>query len=439
MVFLPFIEKKYEQKRQRYLAAKRGSASEEPRVRFREEQDPDPVVSGYAPATAAVSRQDDDGDASTGEHGYQERAFLREPQLRAEKTWAEGINGPSDVSSQERQRSHDPEHTLSIPPVQVVRSSSDQARSSQQQADRQSPTTPAQIKVEYARQLREQMAFDASTAQHTRENARRPPPSPFAQGLSSASHAGALGRGGDGVAVVDGGGGSVDRKAEYARQLREQMAADGAARRAMDSERKGSAAPAVPVRRAVEEDLAAIPGGEAEREREIREGVAINSKAEYARQLREQMVARENARRAEGRREHSPSAAAGPAWIEGATDGREARRRRSNAEYAEKLRAQIAAQRSGNQQSRTVVSQDRALGDEHQLLYEGERYGHRSRSSTTDNAKGGRKGPEWNQPGNNPEDRLVGGENEHGEWSQEGGRRAIASQGRVHDYAAEDR
>ncbi len=151
---------------------------------------------------------------------------------------------------------------------------------------------------------------------------------------------------------------AINRKAEYARQLREQMAADQAMRYALERERKRSAAAA-----ASSSSGGAVPAGGSDEQRARGSGnaqaggPARNSKAEYAQQLREQMEAKDNAQRAaRGREEHSPSSYAGPSWIEGATEGREARRRQSNAEYAEQLRAQIAAQKSINQAEQSRIA-----------------------------------------------------------------------------------
>ncbi|CBJ26598.1 expressed unknown protein [Ectocarpus siliculosus] len=206
---------------------------------------------------------------------------------------------------------------------------------------------------DYARHVREQMMAGVAAAQRGNDDARRPGPVaatipadrgrtlPHAQPVETE----------DGTTTVSS---TIDRKAEYASQLREQMASDEATRKAMEIERKckvstvsSAAGPAIG------EHEEGLRGGEDEW---VNESVR-QAKAEYAQQLREQMAAKENAQRAaKGEMENSRSANAGPSWIEGATEGRKARRRRSNTEYAEQLRAQIAAQKSINQAQQSLVA-----------------------------------------------------------------------------------
>ncbi|CAB1112942.1 unnamed protein product [Ectocarpus sp. CCAP 1310/34] len=205
----------------------------------------------------------------------------------------------------------------------------------------------------HARHVREQMMADVAAAQRGNDDARLRGPvvaiTPAHRGRTL-PHAQPVETEDSTTAVSS----AIDRKAEYASQLREQMASDEATKKAMETERKSNVSivsfAAGPAIGGHEEGLR---GGENER---VNESVR-QAKAEYAHQLREQMAAKENAQRAaKGEMENSRSANAGPSWIEGATEGREACRRRSNTEYAEQLRAQIAAQKSINQAQQSLVA-----------------------------------------------------------------------------------
>lgn len=74
------------------------------------------------------------------------------------------------------------------------------------------------------------------------------------------------------------------------------------------------------------------------------------AREEYAQQLREQIASKIADKHAEGQKDYvDPTASDGLAWLEKATEGRERQRRIFKAEYAEQLRAQIA-ERAGGQQ-----------------------------------------------------------------------------------------
>lgn len=128
----------------------------------------------------------------------------------------------------------------------------------------------------------------------------------------------------------------IGRKIEYGRQLREQMAADAASRLA-----------------AAERDRRPPPGVATAAscvKKDSFQAAATNNhdpKAEYARQLREQMEETRKARGAEEERERGQqfrtADSPGPKWLAEAS-GRERQRRDSKAEYAEQLRAQMEAQ-----------------------------------------------------------------------------------------------
>lgn len=332
---------KYEEKRQQYLAAKRGSIPDEPRVRFQESHPqgapaatgPSPVVEG-APFLAEA-RHD-----STKPQSYEQRVPANEPPPRADNQGTGGVGVDDRTERRDEAKLQPQDPAIAQSPGQRWPIDQDALLHEQTPA-----TVVAQYpNADYARQPHEQMVADFAAAQRAREIERHPTaPSTTTlpangQSILHAHEAAAF-----------------NRKAEYARQLREQMAADQAMKFALESERKRSAAPA--------SSGGSVPADGSDKQR-ARGGVSVqasgsdrNSKAEYAQQLREQMEAKENAQRAaKGRRELSPSSHAGPSWIEGATEGREARRRQSNAEYAEQLRAQITAQKSINQAEQTPVA-----------------------------------------------------------------------------------
>lgn len=128
------------------------------------------------------------------------------------------------------------------------------------------------------------------------------------------------------------------------------------------------------------------------------------------------MAVKENAQRAaKGRREQSSSANTGPGWIESATEGREARRRRSNTEYAEQLRAQIAAQKGINQ-----VQQRQRPGE---VAWMEERT----------------RGPEWQRSWSGNQDGQGGSEAEHSQRRVEGEQTMTPSQGQTHNSLAVER
>lgn len=230
------------------------------------------------------------------------------------------------------------------------------------------------------------MADDAASAQRTRDDARRT--------VGSSPHAAQHGQleesnplhvhdvgGGQrtGMAMSGDAAGAADRKAEYARQLREQMASDKVIKRAADDGEKGISMVTMSTPRSsgiMYNDSIDVGGGGRVTEGDGGGGggdstKTIFSKAEYARQLREQMAAKESARLIEGQRARSPSANAGPSWLEGATEGRERHRRDSKAEYAEQLRAQIS-RRSNGQRKASAPSRESlgARGDPRQSVYD---------------------------------------------------------------------
>ena len=366
--FLFVDEKKYEEKRQRYLVAKGAtttskSTSEKATVQF--------------------------------ELGQAQNVVPREPQPTDE---ANRSNGPSygygDVKYQEEVAPQGREYSRRKPSIAALDdvSSPDLRRPNRQEIGEQNPTaTRPNPKTEYARQLREQMAANAAAAERARNNAHRPVAAAAAPMLmvsgGDREGGGGGGGGGDGAAGDDGGA-AVDRKAEYALQLREQMAANEAARRAAEKERKSAIAPVPPP----SVSGSKVAAGEIEVV-----GPAVDTKAEYARQLREQIKAKENARQiTQDRGEHSSN---GPAWLEGATEGRQKHRRKSNAEYAEQLRAQIAAQRTGVEQKSTEQSHMalRASGmhenGHHALDSEEQRQQQRQGPRVTNSAEHGIIGP----------------------------------------------
>lgn len=215
-------------------------------------------------------------------------------------------------------------------------------------------------KAEYARQLREQSATNAAAVQKKTSSTvglRTEQPvvaSPGAFSSSavvaneavagnthlSAKHA--LPRTTAGEGDARGGSDSretaaaIGRKIEYGRQLREQMAVDTASRVA-----------------AAERDRRPPPGVATAAysvKKDNCQAAAMNNhdpKAEYARQLREQMEETRKARGAEEQRERGQQPRTvdsfGLKWLAEAS-GRERQRRDSKAEYADQLRAQMEAQ-----------------------------------------------------------------------------------------------
>ncbi|CAM9579501.1 unnamed protein product [Ectocarpus sp. 4 AP-2014] len=342
-------EAKYEEKRRQYLAAQRGSTSGEPRVRFQGNQAQESsVMSGHSPALVASTIREVQQSASDQRQNVDPTELPNAPSPGAKIQWKSGIDEPSGRVEQAR-----------FPPQEAKRAPSSGPPRPPEQGNlprRQPNPTMAGVTrpdSDYARHVREQMMADVAAAQRGNDGAHRP-------GLVAATSPAHQGRillhaqpveTEDSTTTVSS---TIDRKAEYASQLREQMASDEATRKAMKTERKSKfsivSSAAGPAIGGHEEGLR---GGANEWvNKSVRQ-----AKAEYAQQLREQMAAKENAQRAaKGEMENSCSANAGPSWIEGATEGREARRRRSNTEYAEQLRAQIAAQKRINQAQQSLVA-----------------------------------------------------------------------------------
>ena len=281
------------------------------------------------------------------------------------------------------------------------------------------------------------MRADSAAAQHAidieRLQAATSTTSPAQRRRQQQAHEAATG-GADEVAASS----VVGRKAEYARQLREQMAADKAMKSAVETERKRTALPAsseVLSASGAQEDHSRGDGSE-------RVGRPVrNAKEEYAQQLREQMAAKENAQRAaKGLGEASNSVNAGPSWIEGATEGREARRRRSNAEYADQLRAQIAAQKSSSQveQSRTASWGQPPTDSFRQAGHVEEHRQQQQQQGWPDGAgrmEEHRKGSEWQSRSGG----QGGGEHESSHRRLEGERTTAPSRGEAHNDLAVER
>lgn len=324
---------KYEQKRRQYLAAKRGGTLDEPRVSFQETRvQGAPAASEHATAnTAAAFLRGEHVVMTTESQSHEQRDISKEPSHHTEDQWVVAVQEPSERRSQAKLQPQGQTHTQS-PTLRLP--------------EQNSTTAVARYpNTDHAQQLQEQMTADSVSAQRARENERRPAvtSTTLSQQGESLPHAREAAKGGPGRSAST----AIERKAEYAYQLREQMAADEAARQAMETERKKKASPsssAIPASGG--EEAYARGGGSSIRV----SGPVKDAKAEYARQLREQMAENENAQRAaEGWTEQAPSGNAGPGWIENATEGREARRKRSNTKYAEQLRAQIVAQKETNQ------------------------------------------------------------------------------------------
>ena len=429
-------EQKYEEKRQRYLAMKSAtSTSEKPRVRFGQEQVQNAVVSGPSLPSGA---EEDPSCATPRRPNHQHRDVPRDPPPNDRHKFRANVPyDTEDVNEREELQERDFSRRRSPTAARIV-STPDRRRPTKEEVDDQSPAVTANPKAEYARQLREQTAADAATVERARDDARRPVvPAPVVasscQGLANLPGIGGNrirrggrggGGGGDGAAGVGGGETTIDRKAEYALQLREQMVADEVARRAAENERK---------RATLDSGGRGVGGNEVESV-----GSAADAKAEYARQLREQISIKENARRKEeGRREHSSfSTDNGPAWIEGATEGRQEHRKKSNAEYAEQLRAQIAAQRSGVEKSRMALRARMHENDHHSMDAEEQQHRQqRQRPRVTNSGELRSRGPERHKSRSNQED-SVGGE---ADYSLGGGQRAVSPQGGAQSSSARER
>lgn len=255
VVLLLSRAQKYEEKRRQYLAAKRGSTSDEPRVRFQETRAQGaPVVSGHPPANTAAAFLGGERNASiTQPQSYEQRGLSKEPPNHVEDQWMAGVHEPSERQDQTHMSST---ARLCLP--------------------EQSPTTAVakNPNAEYAKQLREQMTADSAAAQRAKENEGRPAVASTTLPEKDLPHAREAAIGGPGPSTYT----AIDRKAEYAHQLREQMAADEATRYAMETERKNRAAPSsssvVPASGGEEED--ARGGG-----RSVRVGGQVkNAKAE---------------------------------------------------------------------------------------------------------------------------------------------------------------
>lgn len=340
---------KYEEKRRKYLAAQRGSTSGELRVRFQENQAQESsVMSGHSPALVASTIREVQQSASDQPQNVDPTELPNAPSPGAKMQRKPGIDEPSGRVEQARFPPQEAKRAPSSGPLRLL----EQGNLPRRQPN---PTMAGVTRPDsdYARHVREQMMADVAAAQRGSDDARRPGPVvattpahrgrtlPHAQPVETEDSTTTLSS-------------TIDRKAEYASQLREQMASDEATRKAMETERKRNVSTvSSAVGPAIGGHEEGLQGGENEWVNES----GRQAKAEYAQQLREQMAAKENAQRAaKGEMENSRSANAGPSWIEGATEGREARRRRSNTEYAEQLRAQIAAQKSINQAQQSHVA-----------------------------------------------------------------------------------
>lgn len=193
-------------------------------------------------------------------------------------------------------------------------------------------------KAEYARQLREQIAANAAAAQRARNNQRHPATAPFAGGLAPRPYADEI-EGGDRRGINDdlsatGEGSNVRMAIDRKAEYARQL------REQMAADEAARRAKDHERRRPTDTTTVRRPtDNHGTREQ-------VNTKAEYARQLREQMAMNEYVRRADGKRNHSPSAGPGPAWLESAAEGTERQRTSSKLEYAEQLRAQIAEKKS---------------------------------------------------------------------------------------------
>ena len=467
-LFLPGGQK-YEEKRQRYLATKGAtSTSETPRVRFEQETQQlqnAAVVSGLSPLAEATGGDDHSG-VKPGRPNHQHRRNApRGPQPTEQNNFlANDSHDYGDAITDWKEfRLQGGEYSRqSLPTTAPDASSPGRRWPTGQEVDQKSSTASANPKAAYARQLREQMKADAATAERARDDAHRPvavPASYVTSNLQGRTNLpgnggdGALGRGGrrrgGNLAGVGDGEAAVDRKAEYALQLREQMVADEAARRATEDERKKSVA-VVPFTSGTKGVIGGGGGGGDEVD-VAGSSAAGAAKAEYARQLREQIATKKNAQRSnkeeECRREHSSSSVAntGPAWIEGATEGRQEHRKKSNAEYADQLRAQIEAQRSGIERGKSRMASRVGVhenghtssmdAEEHQNQYQYQHQQQRQRPRMNDSAELGRGGPEWHRPRNNQEEGVEG---EAG-YSLGGGQRAASCQGGAQSSLARER
>lgn len=200
-------------------------------------------------------------------------------------------------------------------------------------------------KAEYARQLREQIAAKSAATQSANTNIRTQHPVVGSATSGSATRATVdnhrsidyLARRNDGDMGNRDGAAVIDRKAEYGRQLREQMTEKASRLATTDKDRRTP--PAATAIGSAREDAGQT-------------GALDNHdpKAEYARQLREQMAETREARLVEGQRERDERFPfvdnSGLRWLVEA-DGRERHRRDAKAEYAEQLRVQMEVQKRG--------------------------------------------------------------------------------------------
>lgn len=428
-VFSPtycFGEQKYEEKRRQYLAAKQGKGSDEPRVHFQDTgrtQDAH-VLSGHSSAIPGDdSFSGRERHASTHHQSYKQNDQLMDPPPHVEKQSRAGVHAPSTTPNPTRLP---PSDRLQVP---------EQGNSGHQQH----PTTAVANRrnADYAKQLREQMQADSAAAQRATDAERLPTAtstaSPAQRQDQRHVHDGIPG-GAEAAASTA----VADRKAEYARQLREQMAADIAMKSAVETERRRTTLPP-------SSGVSFASGAQEEHPRGDgsgrMDGPVRNAKKEYAQQLREQMAAKENAQRAaQGLWGDSGSSNAGPSWIEGATEGREARRKRSNAEYADQLRAQIAAQKSNNQvdQSR-MPSWGQPPRDSFGQVGHLEEHRQQQQQQEWPGGAGRieehRRGPEWQSRSGG----QIGSEEESSHGRLEAERTMTAFQGETHNNLALER
>lgn len=370
------------------------------------------MVSGYPTANTAAAFLGEDNALTTQSQSDEQGGLSKESSHHTEGQWVATVQEPRERRSQAR--SQQPDQTYQTSPTR-------------QHLPEQNPTTAV---ADYAEQLRERMRADLASVQFARENERHPAAAPttLPEQRQSLPYAREAATGHPGALAYT----AIDRKAEYARQLRDQMAADEATRNAMEIERKKMADPSsssvIPASGGEEADTRG--GG-----RSVKVGGQVrDSKAVYAQQLREQMAAKENAQRAaKGRMEQSPSTKAGPGWIQNATEGREACRKRSNIEYAEQLRAQIASQNGINQDQKGQVSSCVELP---KSIYQQQ---HRQWPEEVDLMKERKRGPELQRSWSGNQDEQGGNEAERSQRRWEGEETMALSQRETQNSLALER
>ncbi|CAM9516223.1 unnamed protein product, partial [Hapterophycus canaliculatus] len=425
-------EAKYEQKRLQYIAAKRARSSDEQAVRFQEKHAQGaPTVAGRSPATVAAALLGKEHSIPTRPQGME---CIPSPNTHpdGENTWMEGTHKsrlqPQESMPRSSPTAHSHPHFFEQGFVYSEEGTSLVAESAESNND--------------AERVKEQMVADTTNAQLEQRNERHTaisiPSTTAVEQVESYLQTQTVGKWGAGAVAPS----AIDRKAEYARQLREQIAANETTRGATETENKS--------RSTITSSDTAINGGVVESstrvagsERVVGGSNNTDAKAKYAQQLREQMAAKENAQRAaKERMQHSPSSNAGPSWIEGATEGREAHRKRSNTEYAEQLRAQIAAQKDLHQaQQIRIASRSRpAIDGFLQVGYDNEYQQPQRWLGDAASFDVRRKRPELHQSGrDHGHEGLDRNTKEHSERMVDAGRTIPRAKGRTHNAAALDR